>query len=129
MGLNMRRVLLALLVTLAVGLASRLWPVGWPLYDKSLGDVAYAAAAYLALAFVRPRWRPAVVAGVALAWCVAVEMFQATGIPARYAHFAPVRWLLGTTFAGHDLACYAVGVGLVLLLDVRWLRPGPPAGV
>ena len=119
----MMRVLLALGLTLLLGLASRLWPVGWFLYDKSLGDVAYAAAAYLGLALLRPRWRSARVGMVALGWCVAVECFQATGIPLQYARLGVVRWLLGTTFAWHDLACYGVGVGGVVLLDRYGLRP------
>jgi hypothetical protein len=54
----MIRPLLVLLLVLALGLASRLAPIGWPLYDHSLGDVLYAVAAYLALALVRPRWPP-----------------------------------------------------------------------
>jgi hypothetical protein len=120
----MPRVLAALAVTVGLGLLSRLYPLGWPVYDKSLGDVLYAAAAYLALALALPRWRPVLVAALALAFCLAVESFQATGIPARYAHLAPVRWLLGTTFSWHDIACYGVGVAGIYGLDVLALRPG-----
>jgi len=120
----MPRVLAALVVTVALGLLSRLYPVGWPVYDKSLGDVLYAAAAYLALALALPRRRPGLVAALALALCLAVECFQATGIPARYAHFGPVRWLLGTTFSWHDIACYGVGVAGIFGVDVLLLRPG-----
>ena len=98
----MLRRLTALAVTVALGLLSRLYPLGWPVYDKSLGDVLYAAAAYLALALALPHRRPTVVAALALAFCLAMECFQATGIPARYADRAVVRWLLGTTFSGHD---------------------------
>jgi hypothetical protein len=121
---GMLRRLTALAVTVALGLLSRLYPLGWPLYDKSLGDVLYAAAAYLALALALPRWRPVLVAALALAFCLAVESFQATGIPARYAHFGPVRWLLGTTFSWHDIACYGVGVAGAFGLDVLLLKPG-----
>src|SRR5215831_9922418 len=100
----------ALAVTVDLGLLSRLRPVGWPLYDKSLGDVLYAVAAYLTLALLLFRRPPALVALLALALCLAVEMFQATGVPARYAHLTAVRWLLGTTFSWHEVACYFVGV-------------------
>lgn len=117
----MSRTLIALLVTVALGIASRRWPIGLWLYDKSLGDVLYAVAAYLGLAIVLPR-RPALVAGLALGWCLAVEAFQATGVPARYAHLGVVRWLIGTDFAWHDVACYFVGVAAVLVLDVLVLR-------
>jgi hypothetical protein len=98
--------------------------IGWPLYDKSLGDVLYAVAAYLALAKVLYRKPPARVALLALAMCVAVETFQATGIPARYAHPWPARWLLGTTFAWHDMVCYVIRVAAILGVDWVLLRPG-----
>src|SRR5262245_58799256 len=116
----MPRVVAALAVTIALGLLSRLCPIGWPVYDKSLRDALYAAAAYLAL----PRRRPALVAALALACCLAVEFFQATGVPARYAHIVPVRWLLGMTLSWHDVACYGVGVAGIFGLDVLLLRPG-----
>jgi hypothetical protein len=122
----MVRLFVALAVTLALGLASRLRPIGWAVYDKSLGDVLYAAAAYLALALLLYRRPPALVAALALALCLAVESFQATGIPARYDHLLVVRWLLGTTFAWHDVACYVVGVAALFGADVLLLRPGRP---
>jgi hypothetical protein len=122
------RVALALAGTIGLGLLSRLRPVGWPLYDKSLGDVLYAVAAYCALALVTParwwgagRWK---LAGVALAVCEGLEFFQATGIPERYAHLAAVRWLVGTTFAWHDVACYVAGVAAAFALDRTVPRPG-----
>jgi hypothetical protein len=119
----MLRLLTALALTVALGLLSRLRPVGWFVYDKSLGDVLYAVAAYLVLALLFFR-RPAGSVGLpALALCLAIEFFQATGIPARYARFVLVRWLVGTTFSWHDLACYGVGVAVVLTLDVLILRP------
>ncbi len=67
------RCLAALAVVVALGVVSRVAPLGWWLYDKSLGDVLYAAAAYLGLALLFPRWRVAPLAAVASAWCLAVE--------------------------------------------------------
>ena len=107
---------------MALGLLSRLRPVGLPLYDKSLGDALYAVAVYLVLALLMPRRSPGLTAAAALAFCIAVELFQLTGIPARYARITPVRWLLGTHFSPHDLLCYAAGVGAILLLDRFLLR-------
>src|SRR4051794_19584060 len=98
----MLRLFAALAATITLGVLSRLYPIGWPVYDKSLGDALYAVAAYLALALVLRRRPPAPVAVLALGFCLAVEFFQATGIPARYAHVGAVRWLLGTTFSWHD---------------------------
>ena len=111
---------LALAGTVALGVASRLHPFGFFLYDKSLGDVLYAVAAYLALALLLYRTRPAVAAMAALAACIAVECFKLTGLPARYGNVAAVRWLLGTSFAWHNLACYVVGVAVVTLAYALW---------
>jgi hypothetical protein len=111
------RLLIALALTLALGLLSRLFPLGLPLYDKSLGDVLYAVAAYLGLAVLLPRRSPAVVASLALAFCLAVESFKITGIPKQYAHLGIVRWMLGTSFSWHNLVCYLVGVAAVFGLD------------
>ena len=124
----MPRLLIALGLTVALGLLSRLWPLGWPPWDKSLGDVLYAVAAYLILALLLHRRPPKLVAPLALGLCLAVEGFQATGIPARHADSVVVRWLLGTTFAWHDVACYLVGVVAIFGLDVLLLRPGRGVG-
>ncbi|HJT75730.1 MAG TPA: DUF2809 domain-containing protein [Gemmataceae bacterium] len=120
----MPRLLAALVVTLALGLLSRLHPVGFPLWDKWLGDVFYAVAAYLALALLLIRARPSLIPPLALAACFAVEAFKTTGLPARYVGFAVVRWLLGTTFSWYNLVCYVAGVAAITVADVLLLRPG-----
>lgn len=102
---------------------SRLRPLSRPVYDKSLGDVLCAVAAYLVLALLLYRRPPRLVAALALAACLAVECFRATGIPARYARFTVVRWVLGTTFSWHDVACSCVGVVIIFAADVMVLRP------
>src|SRR4051794_17947930 len=118
----MIRLLAVLALTVALGLLSRLRPLGWPVWDKSLGDVLYAEAAYLMLALVLSRKPPVLLAPLALCFCLAVEFFQATGIPAGYAHLLVVRWLLGTTFAWHDVACSVVGVVVIFGADALLLR-------
>ena len=107
----------ALLLVVVLGLASRRFPLGQAWWDKSLGDVLYAAAVYSLLTLVRPHLTVGRVAAVALAFCVAVELFQLTGIPGRYAYLPPVRWILGTRFAWHDLVCYGIGIAVIALLD------------
>lgn len=83
------------------------------------GDVLYAVATYLLVALVLARSRPVVVGAIALAWCWAVEALQATGLAAAVNdEVPPAAWLLGSTFAVRDLACYAVGVVLALGGDV-----------
>ena len=117
------RLLIALVAVVALGLLSRLHPIGWSPYDKSLGDILYAVAAYLVLALLFHRWRTSWVTLLALVLCMAIETFQATGIPARYEHISVIRWLLGTTFSWHDVACYVVGVAVAMTLDTLVLRP------
>ena len=119
----MLRLLATLAFTIALGVFSRLYSIGWPLYDKSLGDALYAVAAYLVLAVLFFRRSPSFVALLALGWCVSVESFKLTGVPARHANLGIVRWVLGTTFAWHNLACYAVGVVVIAVIDVVLMRP------
>ena len=109
-----------------VGGASRLLPIGVHLWDKSLGDAAYATMVYFMVAFVRPGWRSFFVGGVALAVGITIECFQLTGIPLRLPWLlqSALQIALGTTFACHDLAGYAVGAALpALALMSRGLRP------
>ncbi|WP_019181559.1 DUF2809 domain-containing protein [Microbacterium yannicii] len=83
------------------------------------GDALYAAAVSLALAFVAPRWRAMAVAGFAAAWCVAVELFQLTGIPLVLgAQFPPAMLVLGTVFDGRDLVIYLTVIALLAVVDV-----------
>ena len=119
----MTRILAALAVTVALGILSRSHPTGWYPYDKSLGDLLYAVAAYLVLALLLPRRPPWLVAGLALGLCLAVETFKLTGIPEQISRWGIVRWLLGTAFSWHNLACYALGVAGILGLDRTVLRP------
>jgi hypothetical protein len=114
-----------LVLTIALGLVSRLRPIGWYVYDKSLGDVLYAVVAYFTLALFLCRRPPGVVALLALALCVAVELFKFTGIPAALAHLPVVPWLLGHSFSWHNLACYLLGVAFAALLDHVALRIVP----
>jgi hypothetical protein len=116
------RLLVALLITIAVGIVSRLYPIGYLPYDKSLGDALYAVAAYLGIALLLFRKPRLLVAALALVWCLAVEAFQATGIPARHADLWIVRWVIGTEFSWHDVACYFIGVAAAIAVDMQLLR-------
>lgn len=97
----------AALVVVAVGLAVR----GLPgVAGDAAGGVLYAVLVTLLVALLVPRGRPVVVGAVALGLCVAVELAQLTGVPARAVEAVPLlRYLLGTTFHGPDLAAYVVG--------------------
>lgn len=122
---NRRRLLrlAALAAVVVLGLASRAFPLGWSAYDKSLGDVLYAVAAYLAFAILLPRSPPWLLAALAFASCLAVEGLQLTELNRRLLAVPVLRWFLGTTFSWHDIACYALGTLVTAALDRRL----PPA--
>jgi Protein of unknown function (DUF2809) len=113
----MPRLLLALAATVVLGLASRLYPVGWFLYDRVLGEVLYAVAAYLVVAMLLFRKPPWFIAVLALVGCLAVELFKLTGIPAETQHMRLVRWFLGMTFSPVNLGYYFIGVVLSACAD------------
>jgi hypothetical protein len=113
----MLRFLLALAVTVFLGLASRLYPAGWFLYDRVLGEVLYAVAAYLVLTMLLGRRPPWLIAAVAFACCLAVELFKLTGIPADNQHVFLVRWFLGMTFDWVNLGYYFIGAVLIACAD------------
>lgn len=76
----------------AVGLASRLLPVGSWIWDKSIGDVCYAVMIGFMVAFWRPAARGWVIGAITLAVCFAIE-----GLPADRA--APAGALADTAGA------------------------------
>ncbi|MFD4959844.1 DUF2809 domain-containing protein [Microbacterium sp. NPDC058389] len=78
------------------------------------GDVLYAAAAYLAVVLIAPGLPVLAIGGIAAVWCVAVELFQLTGLPLEWgARFAPVMLLLGTVFDPRDILVYVVTVAVM----------------
>ncbi|VTT97578.1 Uncharacterized protein OS=Micrococcus luteus (strain ATCC 4698 / DSM 20030 / JCM 1464 / NBRC 3333 / NCIMB 9278 / NCTC 2665 / VKM Ac-2230) GN=Mlut_22570 PE=4 SV=1: DUF2809 [Gemmataceae bacterium] len=112
-------------VTVAVGLASRLYPAGDFLWDRVTGEVLYAVAAYLAWAVLLPRRSPARLAAVAFASCLAVEVFKLTGVPAANQDAFLVRWFLGMTFDWVNLGYYLAGVVLAAVADGATRPPAP----
>lgn len=87
------------------------------------GDALYAAAAYLAVMAVVPRLPALAVGGIAVAWCIGVELFQLTGLPLAWgATFAPVMLVLGTVFDPRDLVVYVLTVAVATAADALWSR-------
>ena len=85
-----------------------------------VGDALYAVLVYLVVSFVVVRRPSLQVAVIAILLCVAVELFQLTGVPSSLAEvFAPVRYLLGTTFNALDLVAYVVGVLAAAAVSTR----------
>ena len=82
------------------------------------GDALYPIAIYAGIVLVAARARPAVVALVTLGWCLAVELFQLTGIPtALGARIPPVSLVLGTGFDARDLLVYGVSVAVAWIIE------------
>jgi hypothetical protein len=82
------------------------------------GDALYAAAVYAAVVLIAPRLPPWAVAAIAAGCCIAVELFQLTGIPlAVGAAFAPAMLALGTVFDPRDLAIYVMTVAVACAID------------
>lgn len=98
------------------------------------GDALYAAAVYLFVVAVMPRWRPIVAAALAAGWCIAIELFQLTGVPEVLgAQFAPVMLVLGTVFDARDLVVYPLAIVMVAAADAlfgreRTTRPQAESG-
>ena len=115
----MRRfAILGFVTSVALGLASRKLPaIGFSLWDKSFGDADYAVMFGFLLLAWRPSWPPRTIGAGAFGICFALELFQLTGLPMRTPQ--PIRFLLGTSFSWHDVACYAIGAVAVALL-ARW---------
>ena len=87
------------------------------------GDALYAAAVYVGLVVLAPRLPALAVGGIAAAWCVAVELFQLTGLPLVWgAAFSPVMLVLGTVFDPRDLIVYVVTIAVVTTIDAVWSR-------
>ena len=87
------------------------------------GDVLYAVAAYLAVVIVAPRLRPLAAGAIAAGWCVAVELFQLTGIPlALGAVFPPAMLVLGTVFDARDIALYLGTAAVLTAVDTAAQR-------
>jgi len=106
-----RRMLLAAVAGLIVitGLLVHFATVG--VVGDLVADALYAVLVYLIVAFIFVRRSCGQVALVAVLLCVAIELFQLTGVPSTLAEgFPPFRYLLGTTFNALDLVAYLVGV-------------------
>lgn len=97
------------------------------------GDALYAVAVYGFVVAVAPRLSSFWVGAISAAWCVAVELFQLTGIPLVISSFRPAVLVLGTVFDPRDLVVYvsaiivAAGIdaGLRALTASRRGRPAP----
>jgi hypothetical protein len=113
--------------TIALGLAVHFR--GGSAAADPAADALYAVLIYLLVGLLRPRAHSVVVAAIALGFCVAIELFQLTGVPAMLSNITPLAHLVfGTTFVAADLLSYTAGVVIVASIDHlvrRQLRDNP----
>jgi hypothetical protein len=106
--------LFALILIIALGLLSRIFPLGHPLWDKYLGDALYAAMVY-ALLRLFTKANPASLLVTSSAVMLVIEAFQLTAIPSSMLASPQIETqiaarLLGTQFSFFDLLAYATGI-------------------
>lgn len=83
------------------------------------GDALYVVVVWALVVVLAPRLPALAVAGIVLVWCVAVELFQLTGLPDAWgAAFTPIMLVLGTVFDPRDLLIYAVAAVVLLVVDL-----------
>ena len=114
------RYAVAVALTIAAGLASRVWARALPWWlAKNAGDALYATMMVFGIGFLATRARTSRVAAAALAVCFAVEfsqLYQAPWIDAVRATL-PGHLVLGQGFNAFDLVCYAVGVAIGVAIE------------
>ncbi len=122
-----------LVFTFIVAYLSRTRPIGFYPWDKSAGDALYAFAIYLELLLIVPTLRPLPAWILATAFCLMIESFKLTGLPAAWATTSvglPCRLILGTTPSLHNVLCYLLATTLAALLHIAFRRvlnpPAPP---
>lgn len=123
------RYALAVLLTIAAGLASRRWP--WLLPEalgKYPGDALYAVMIYWLVALAHPRGGLVRSGTFALAICFAIECLQLWQPPWLQAIRATTigHLVLGSHFHAPDLLAYAIGVPAAMAIDA-WVVARPTA--
>jgi hypothetical protein len=124
MKLRRRNPLVQIILTAWVcvlGIGSRRYPHVLPnVISVYAGDTLWALAAFLGIALILPRTSTRMVAGLALAFSVAIELSQLYHAPwidsIRQTNLGGL--ILGFGFVWSDLACYAVGIGLGVMVDI-----------
>ncbi len=112
-----------ILIALAcdLGIGSRRYSRALPTFIAAYaGDTLWALAAFLGIGLILPRALTWTVACLAMAFSVAIETSQLYHAPwidsIRQTTLGGL--ILGFGFLWSDLACYAVGVGLGVMIDI-----------
>ena len=111
-------ILIALVCLLGIG--SRRYAHVLPEFIAAFtGDTLWALAAFLGIALILPRASTWTVACLAIAFSVTVELSQLYHAPwiDSIRHTTLGGLILGFGFLWSDLACYAVGIGIGVILE------------
>lgn len=93
----------------------------WQFSDAYLGDVFIVAVLYFWLASGFPRRHPFFKAATIFLIALAVELFQASGIPASWNMPEPFVFVLGSQFDFKDFIFYTLGLLMAVLVDWKLL--------
>jgi len=118
-----------ILIALAclLGIGSRRYAHALPgLVAAYTGDTLWALAAFLGFGLILPRASTRMVAMLAMAWAIAVELSQLYHAPwlDSIRHTTLGGLILGFDFVWSDLACYALGGGLGVSVEILWRGMG-----
>lgn len=113
-------------MTIIIGISSRVFETGNPVFDKYLGDALYAILIYLLLGFLWDEIRPIIKLIISTIVVLMIEIFQISGIPLQLSQsdnilLRIISILIGTEFSFHDIYAYIIGLVIMYLLDV-WFR-------
>jgi Protein of unknown function (DUF2809) len=119
---------LLLLITIPIGLAIRLLPLGlpWFLY-KYLGSLLWAAALYWFLAALLPKLRSRTIAALAITTATLLELTRLipiAPIDAFRLTFAG-KILLGRFFSIKNIVAYILAITLTAILDQHLIAHSP----
>src|SRR5882757_2170968 len=116
--------LLLLLITIPIGLAVRLLPLGlpWFLY-KYLGSALWAIALYWFLATLLPKLRPRATATIAILIATLLELSRLIPIAPidAFRLTLPGKILLGRYFSLKNIAAYLLAIALAVTFDLLFL--------
>ncbi|WZP00592.1 DUF2809 domain-containing protein [Isosphaeraceae bacterium EP7] len=107
-----------------LGLGSRRFGDSLPGFVAAYaGDTLWALAVFLGIGLILPRTSTRTVALLAMSFAVAIEVGQLYHAPwiDSIRRTTPGGLILGFDFVWSDLACYAAGVGVGILIE--WAMP------
>jgi len=90
--------------------------------DAYVGDIFIVACLFYLLSLICPLWRTVIKFLIISGIAVAVESFQATGIPASWRLPEPFVFILGSSFDPLDFLFYGTGLLMVVIIDKGILK-------